>query len=45
MEWAGKDEDVAMVMGLWNRQDGNVRAAWQGIWMGKVFLWMMLSCV
>lgn len=45
MEWAGKDDDVAIIMGLWDREEDSVIAMWQGIWPGKVFLWTMLSYV
>lgn len=38
MEWNGKDEDVAISMGLWDRQEDPVIATWQGIWMRKTFL-------
>lgn len=31
MEWDGKDEEVAITMGLWDRQEDNVTAVWQGI--------------
>lgn len=31
MEWDGKDEEVAITMRLWDRQEDNVIAVWQGI--------------
>lgn len=43
MEWNGKDEDVAISMGLWDRQEDTVIAMWQGIWMRKTFLWVTPS--
>ena len=40
IEWNGKDEDVAVSMGLWDRQEDPVRVAWQGIQTVKAFLWV-----
>ena len=39
VEWNGKDEDVAISMGLWDRQEDPVKVTWQGIQMVKAFLW------
>lgn len=32
-------------MGLWDRQEDSAVAMWQGVGMGKQFLWTILSCV
>ena len=39
IEWNGKDEDVAIGMGLWDRQEDPVKVMWQGIQTVKAFLW------
>ena len=40
IEWNGKDENVAVSMGLWDRQEDPVRVTWQGIQTVKAFLWV-----